>query len=207
VENYNGEDDDFDVTVSAFGSRGLVTADGDGGVTDPTPPTRTTADKWSVMKSSVAIESPLTSTQSQLGYVRGRRLVVSMDVTLGVSSDFIIPVRSAYLVATIAGTPGAYRLENGVVAGRWPAVEALKSLGRFKDQSNQYLCLQHGGLLYQTGKNLLCTSVDVAQSAKNDRSGAACAIGFDAVPASLGPVVPDAPPTPCDGLPAESCGD
>ncbi|MBL8609981.1 MAG: hypothetical protein JNL38_21780 [Myxococcales bacterium] len=210
VERYNGRDDDSEVTVSAYGSRGLVQPDGAGGITTPVPPKLTAEDRWSVSKSSVIDEVQLASAQSAVGYVRGRKLVVAMDVTLGVSSDFRIPIGGGVLVADVVGGPGAYRLSDAVIAGRWSLTDAVTSLGKLRDQDGTYFCEKRADVTYQAVKSTVCRSADLTKSPKSDRTGAPCdaisiAVGFDTAPASLGVVVPDPPPTPCDALPPDPC--
>ncbi len=145
-----------------------------------------------------------------MGYVRGRKLVVAMDVTLGVSSDFRIPIAGGVLVADIVSAAGSYRLSNAVIAGRWSLTDAVTSLGKLRDQDGTYFCEKRADITYQAVKSTVCRSADLTKSPKDDRTGAACdaisiAVGFDTVPASLGVVVPDPPPTPCDALPPDPC--
>jgi hypothetical protein len=101
--------------------------------------------------------------------------------------------------------PAAFRIVDGMLAGRVPADSVLAGLGSVKlpaDAGGNYVC--NNQLLYQLAKSYICSASDVMNEAQDDLQDRPCnalstTAPFEGVPAKIG--ADYAPP-----LPEAGCG-
>jgi hypothetical protein len=100
---------------------------------------------------------------------------------------------------------GAFRIDDGAVAGRFPVVRLLTALEVLPDPADptKFLCGDKSPS-YPGVKTLICSGQDIVSDVKQDNTGAPCdavslSLQFTSGPARFGKVV--APPTP-----AKPCG-
>jgi hypothetical protein len=211
--HYNGQANDTQVTAAIYASDGLQPV-GDSGTT-PTAKWDGT-DQWTI--DSAFVVSPDASTLlpnhfDANAYVSGGVLVmhVNFPISLGTSGtgSLSIALTSGILTGNIVpGTSvgGPYRLQNGLIAGRWNVSDllgALQTLDVTFGGSTAALC--RGTATYDFIKQQICQHADIMTDPTLDQTGATCnalsvGFAFTSDPAELGPVVNP-------GVKAAVCGD
>lgn len=197
VRGYNGKADDAKVEVLSYRTQGV-----DAGMAVPTWDGN---DAWPVDEASLTDPLDLDSaiSKSSEAYVTGGVLVVRYPVNririrgdvFSMTIDLVDAVFRANLEA-VAG--GAYRLTNGVTAGRWPSSNAFEGLASLRYGGSSKLCTDDDQ--YGAVKATFCGKVDL----RADGAAGVCDMlsfgaSFTAEPAKLGPIVPaeGPPPNPC----------
>ncbi len=202
LRNWNGAPNDTSVEVSFYVSKGTDLV-GDGGT--HVPPKFDGTDVFTVSKASLlgGVAPPYIPQPDAVdttAYVRDG-VVVAKGTTFHAelhTSDFgtrpiEVTLNNATIVATITKTATGYRLDDGVVTGRWPTNKLLTSLSPvFESLSGSFLCGDSG--VYQAMKGIICGNVDISAAVQNDNTTATCdalstAIGFTAVPVTFGAAV------------------
>jgi hypothetical protein len=169
-------------------------------------------DVWNIEQSTI---KPGTNPYEAItpdfdAYVSGGMLVsrTNYDVRFG---PIVLPVRGGRITAKIEGTPGKYRLVDGLVAGRATVSTLLTNfqVGR-EPLTGSNLC--RGNKTYTTFKESLCGRVDIMADAVDDgKPNVECnaislAYGFETQPAAFGDkVVRPAVQAPCGADYADSC--
>jgi hypothetical protein len=210
VSDYNGTPNDSTVQIEIFASQG--TENPDGGTTGIAPK-GTSADKWTIDKTNVELPQ-LKSKERTDGYVRDGILVApNLSTNIQIDADISVSFRFGLLTAKIEPLAnGEYALREGIVAGRWPINDALLTLARISDPTTgnkQTPFCETKGLIYTSAIDSLCAQTDMR--ADNDNTGTllcdavSTAMGFEALPGSLGKLVDTIPTTRCASEPAPTC--
>lgn len=199
VRGYNGEPDDPEVDVALFASPGM-------GAGNPQPAWNGD-DVWPVTASSVLqgdLEMPVYHAKG--AYVSGGVLVAAIPTAAltisGGTESITITISGGVLTGRLQAFGGAYRIREGVLAGRWFEHDLFLSLSSYRDSNGKPLCTD-SLLGYGNIKNAACKGRDILKDATGAKSlpcdSLSIGIGFEADPAVLGAVT--APPVPTPGCP------
>jgi hypothetical protein len=168
VQNWNGQPDDDQVTVST-----MVTAPFDSFAAPGAVPKWDGTDAWPVAADAVngSVDKPkFVDTHA---YVTNNQVVATLSqsaIRLGVGLTSIqdvkldLALRAAFVVCTIApSTLGnwGYTLSECTLGGRWSANDLVKQLGAFPDPLNNNKPLCKGTSQYDTFKASICSQVDL----------------------------------------------
>jgi hypothetical protein len=213
VTNYNGKLDDAEVDVAAYGSLGPAVVDDqqdagyskyyprfdDGGV-----------DTWSLDRTTLEDEATLLPRIRGKAYVSGGVIVLSSLEVLEfpLISDAKTKFNGGVITGRIQLAPngqGSPKIDSLVLAGRWHTTDLLTALGRTEDPRSPPKGLCEDPTYTLLAKGFVCPRADVASFPASDNKNEACeavsvGIGFEMVPALLGPPV-DPPPI------TDRCGD
>jgi hypothetical protein len=209
VNNYNGQENDSNVTVDFYVSNGLEPGP-DGG---PQTPLLNGSDRWTRDHNSVASDQgPVYSDDA--AYVSNYFVVSQMPKAIPIAfgdRSFLggatMILNGALIVghldAVNVGDAGlfGFAMKGGTIAGRWSTTDLLATLATIPDgDGGSFLC--GSSVSYQLIKTVVCQSADISESASNDNKPIlapcdAISVGlqFTAGPAQLGEVteVPAAP--------------
>jgi hypothetical protein len=213
LSQYNGMDDDSSVTLSIYASGGPTTPTGDGSAGNPVNPTFTKSDVWTVDTNSLvngadpSVYAALTTTSA---YVTGGIMVArDLDFVLRLDTTILVSLANASITAKIVKQADGFHFEDGRIVGRWPVVQALRSLGTLTPPGMDSGRVCDDPSSYAPFKQLLCNAADISSTGP-DNAGRICdaisfGLRFTAVPATFGPLV-DLTPTvvPCTELEAGS---
>lgn len=208
INNYNGAQNDTQITTAIFVSSGMKGID-DGGT--PQKPKFDGTDDWTVDPTSLFGGTgppfvPLPDSVDTMAYVSNGMLVAvvgEVKLTLSGTGNGGVTLDVSGAVITGHLTPngkGAYAVNDGILAARWPARRMLTTLAGIKDPlGSGYLCGDSG--TYQQIKRLICGVRDITAAVQNDNTGAFCdalsiGFGFSAAPARMGSPYAKPPPTP-----------
>jgi hypothetical protein len=207
VRDYNGEANDDRVRVDWYIPAEFYRFQ-DGG---KEPPKWDGTDEWPVRTGS--LETPANGEPWDLdktkyfddrAYVTGGVLVGSVAAaTIQVNEDYVLSITGGFLTAEVVEENGAWVLNNGIVAGRWPVQGILGQLSRIKDPVFQLpICTDN--LVYDQIKSQICGFVDIFSGVGTPTTPCdAVSVGmrFETTPAQLGQLVEGtAPNTYCDPL-------
>jgi hypothetical protein len=219
LTNYNGLANDQDVSVGALVAEGIDAQGCPTSVQDSATlkwsPGRCGNDTWTVSQASVV--PPLRALVSGRGYVRDFELVARFDkpVVLPFTPSAAIELHEGLLHATIVPLDESlaprdktkppteaqqrlYRLENGVLAGRAPRESILTAVGSYGPGGGPILCTTPA--VFDSIRDTICTSADLAATS-NEPLTSPCTmlsgtVGFVAIPALAGAIVPSPSPPP-----------
>jgi hypothetical protein len=191
IHNYNGLANDKLVILEFFGRAWIPPV---GGVDRSTM--LDGSDTWSVYTSSIV--GVTTAIEQDIAAYVSNHVLVAKLVTATIAlrphtgandNPLIVEFHDAVLTGTLVPTDRGFRIEDGQLAGRWPAHKALLALGALAD-SNGFLCGTHPFAM--TLQAQVCANLDIMSERANDNTGDACdsmsiAIGFSAGPAHVGP--------------------
>jgi hypothetical protein len=191
IHRYNGLPNDTSVDVGVFTSVG--TARDDAG--NNAVPKKDGTDVWGVDPASVATSTPpfVPKSIATAAWVTGGVLVAHLDLTIELGDKEPLPVElhEVTLTARIVNDGTLWRLEDGILAGRWPASAFLTSLAGIHDPADptRYLCGDSS--TYAVYKPQACDALDITSSSSKDSKGLVCdaislGAGFAAVQAQLG---------------------
>lgn len=213
VRGYNGLADDSSVEVALFGSAG--TERDDAGV--PKPPVGDGHDRWTVDPASLVggTAPPYVPVAADTNaYVSQFKLVATVDfrIAVGVGTGVsVVDLKGSVVVGKLVKQAIGYRVEEGIVAGRWPTSKLLPSLEVFPDPLDPSRFLCGDSPAYPIVKDLVCSARDIVSDVKQDNTGAPCdavsvGIEFSAAPAELGAVLTPPPRAkPCGPQWADDC--
>ena len=219
IRNYNGTANDTSVEAALFLSNGTPSAT-DGG--PPIVPKLDGNDSWTIDPQSLLggvapPYIPQPNSTDTAAYVSDGVVVASLanaDLELNAGSGLgSLRVNLTGVVVTgrlVPNGTGGYRVDDGVITGRWPSQKFLTSLAPIKDPiTTDYLC--GDASTYGSLKTLICKNLDVTSFPQNDNTSAPCdaisiALGFAAGTAKLGPVNAGvAPSQPCGAQWVDEC--
>lgn len=207
VRQYNGLADDTQVEVSMFTSNGTE------GVQSgfPTPPKGDGTDKWTLDPSSLLGATvpdggqPIPAVAVDVNaYVSGGQLVGNLDVPLTVGAGtgegtITVDLTGSVIVGTLTPVGSSFRIDDGVMAGRWEARKLLVALGATYDPLAPSLSLCGSDPVYQGLKKVICQFPDITSNVQDDNKNAPCdalsfSFSFKSRPATFGSVFakPDA---------------
>ncbi len=202
VRGYNGGPDDTQVEVSFFASNGTEGAQS--GL--PKVPTGDGTDKWtldpdSLLGGAIADGGPPipVSAVDVSAYVAGGKLVAHLDLPIRPRAGtppapVTIELSGATIMATLTRSGSTFKMDGGVIAGRWQARKLLTALRTGRDPVTPTLSLCGTDPVYQQVKAQVCTLPDLATNVTDDGKGAPCdavsvGLGFTAAPATFGSVL------------------
>ncbi len=202
VENYNGERNDDQVTLSWL-------------VGDNFPKGKKPAfdgtDSWPIQDTSYLDDgkSPPTARYSDVNaYVTDGVLVGSLPGGKITTPSFTLELTAPLLVATLRApdtTSPLWRIESGTIAARWPTKTLFSQIGRFKDPfggTDKPIC--RNSVSYAGIKSSICAAADISSSVLDIQPNIPCsalsmALRVQAVQAKVGPTVATASkPILCD---------
>lgn len=203
ISHYNGQPNDASVEVSVYASLGFT------GYPDAGPKFDG-SDVWFVDEGSVNGGSTDTPryTASE-AYVSNGTLVASLNFPIILGGGYVQPVvieiKSGLITAQVQMSGANVSGIKGSLAGRWPVERLLTSFQNVPDPLDTTKTKRLCGTdpTFALIKPPICNGVDITADPTNDGTGICDAIsiglGFEAVPAKFGPVLP----TPDSGAP---CG-
>jgi hypothetical protein len=192
VEDYNGEENDTEITVSVFGSAGPERADA-----GPVRPKFDGSDLWVVNRLHVLGGGPDPppigrSLYTAPGYVANGELVVpTIDLPFALSTGSLTIFQRAILSARITREENRPTIRTGIVAARWPMDDLIAAVGAADFVSGEALCTNPDYPVL--ARESICPLADIMMDPSADGRGARCNavsinFGFDAVPARFGPL-------------------
>ncbi len=200
IRSYNGLANDTQVEVSVYTSNGTV------GVEKgfPAQPNHDGKDTWTLDPNSLlggfipdGGEPIPNGAVDPNAYVSGNILVASLDVPLAVGAGngegtVTIDLNNSVIIGKLVADKGAFRIDNGLISGRWNARKMLTGLKALYDplDNTQHLC--GNDPVYQGLKQIICKYPDVTGNLQQDGKNAPCdsiSIGFaySSSPAKIGP--------------------
>ncbi len=219
LRNWNGSPNDGTVEAAIYVSKGTPTT-GDAGA--HVLPKFDGTDVFTVAQASLLggvapPYIPLPDAVDTTAYVRDGVLVASgtnIRVELSTSDQGLnyldMSLTNTFVTATITKTGNGYRLDDGVIAGRWPVRKFLLALApQYDPIGGGFLC--GDASTYETVRGVACQAVDISSAIQNDNTNATCdafstALGFAAVPVIFGPVSAGVPlQQPCGPLWSDDC--
>lgn len=183
VSKYNGKPNDTQVEAAFFPSNGTTGIEQ--GI--PVTPSWTGDDRWTLDPSALLGSTipdggqPAAKYVDQSAYVRDGMLVASLSfpIFIGASagdSTLTVDLVGAVVTARLVPDNGTFRLEEGVIAGRWPTARMLTALAVLHDpldpQKLGRLCGTNA--TYKFVKNQMCSAADIATNLLEDGRGAPC---------------------------------
>ena len=208
IAKYNGTPNDSQVDVSIFrSSHGTQVVRDDAGKRPPLA--HDGSDKWLIDDTSVrgAPYIPMFVTSS--AYVVDSKLVALGDFPLGLGT-LVIDLEGTVVVGTLSKAPGGFRIDNGVIGGRWATRKLLTGLQTIREPGNfdSHLCLDSG--IYRDIKKQICLAADIRTKAMSDNMGGDCdalsvALHFTSEPATLGTIEVIEVDLPCGATYVDDC--
>ncbi len=217
VRNYNGSNNDTQVTLIAYESPGTVGVE----TKMAASPKYDGTDVWTVNPASlvggIGVDAGagcegndticLPLVYDTKAYVSNGTLVahISLTVTAGdVNTRLRVALSDVVLVAPLIFDGKSYRVDEGQFAGRWALPDFLGALQSVPDPLDGTQGLCGASTTYGNVKQMGCEKRDVMSAQAKDNTGAQCnalslTVSFSAVQAHLGPVFQPPPP-------AERCG-
>lgn len=185
VRNYNGAAEDTAVDVELFPTIGVT--NGSGGST----PNFDRGDVWRRdARFTLYQGSENSKNRAAKAYVSGGKLTAffaELVLPFRAAEDpkpFDLRLRETWLTARVAADGDGFRLDEGVIAGRYRTVDFLSEvlsiyvehLGALRDF---HVCDEPGKPVYGAIKQQLCPVRDLRGSEREDRSGSSCdAVSF-----------------------------
>jgi len=189
VRDYNGEANDTQVTVAIYEAGDLL-------MSQPTGPTWDGSDAWPVSSASLMNGDLNTPVDVDVNaYVTDHVLVASVPAMTirfqGSLGFFIVKSQATTISATIQEAGGAFRLVQGVAAGRWRTQDVLFAMDELSSNGATQPFCNDGGFFYEAFKSILCQSADTLSalgSPKEPCDAISFGMAFTADPASLGAI-------------------
>ena len=218
IRDWNGTGNDTQVTGEIFLSNGNKGSE-DGGV--PQLPKWDGTDSWTLDPNTLFGGAgppyiPLPDSVDIAGYVTDGLFVaaigeVNINLVAGMGIGSLkLNVSGAILTGHLTKMSNLYKMDDGLLAGRWPSRKFLTSFATVPNPLGPgYLCGDSG--TYASIKKLICNARDISSVVQNDNTGAPCdavSIGFGlvATQAQLGNVNKKPPPLqPCGPMWDDDC--
>jgi hypothetical protein len=197
IKDYNGSQNDTQITTAIFISDGNKGAE-DGGT--PSKPKFDGTDDWTVDPTSLfggvgPPYVPLPDSVDTMAYVTNGMLVAVIGevkiILSGTGNGSVgLDVSGAVITGHLTPKGNSFSIDDGVLAARWPTRKMLTTLAGIKDPIGMgYLCGDSG--TYLQIKKLICDVRDIVTAVQNDNTGAFCdalsiGFGFGATPARMG---------------------
>lgn len=219
IKDYNGTQNDTQVTTATFMSNGTRGAE-DGGT--PTVPQWDGGDEWTVAPNTLFGGTgppyvPLPDAVDTAAYVTNGMLVSMMNevnILFTTSTASALQLNASGVVVTghLVQKSGGWGIDDGMLAGRWSARRFLTSFATLRDPLSKgaWLCGDSG--TYASIKPLVCRNRDITALLQNDNTNAYCdalsiGFGFVAAPATMGNLYArPPPPQPCGAQWDDQCG-
>jgi hypothetical protein len=195
IDQYNDQPNDSHVVFSFYVSGGPALPDG-GGVGTMTP-TFTTADQWTVdVKGLVGGADPkkyVSLNNTGATVTDGVFVAPNLSGVLRLDTNLTLDLKSMMLTGKLVKDPaGGYRIDDGVLAGRWTTSDALRNLGNLGDPTADGGKVCENPLNYAALMGLVCASADISSTGP-DNTNVTCdalslGLRFTAKPATFGAV-------------------
>ncbi len=213
VQEYNGTSNDTHVKLSLFPSPGIHTQSC---VADATVPAWDGSDAWPIESSSLELGSGFGSDggtgpcgkgvpgfsfdgakfYDANAYVSNGTLVANIPnsqiIFASSSSSTILKLTAGFVTGKIVKDGTSFRLTNGVLAGRWKAVDLFSSLTHVLENGKS-ICTDSA--VYQAVKLGVCQARDIAATLGGPTTpcdALSLALSFETFPAKLGIVLTSA---------------
>ncbi len=130
-------------------------------------------------------------------YVRDGVLVGSVSTArIHINADYVLEFSGGLLTAKVVNKNGAWVLEDGLVAGRWPLQNILSQISRTRDPVFD-LPICTDSPVYPQIKKQICSFADVCSGVGTPTTpcdAVSAGLRFSTAPAKLGPIVETGPP-------------
>jgi hypothetical protein len=211
LTNYDGTDEDSDVTVELYRSHGIAPLSGDAAI----HPARDGNDVWTITDDS-RVPGVTTARTVSGGIVSDRRLVAysfpgAVTIAFGgpafsaVTSAGYIEISLEHAIVSLALPRPGEIVTHGTLTGQWRLDDVFRSIAAIREpETDHYLCGDAG--FYPILRSLVCHAADLA-TAGGRCDALSVAFDVEAVVAKLGDVAQlDAAPAPgCEPEHAEAC--
>jgi hypothetical protein len=181
IAKYNGKANDTQVELSYFPSNGTV------GIEQgfPTLPKYDGNDQWTIDPESILGGSipdggdPAPKYVDQSAYVSNFVLVANLGFPIAVGASasdntLTIDLIGAVVTAKLIPSMGAFKTDEGMIAGRWTTTKMLTSLQVLHDPFDPMNRLCGTNTTYQLIKNSICPRADIASNVLEDGKNAPC---------------------------------
>jgi hypothetical protein len=214
IRNYNGGANDAQVEVAVYDSNGTM-----GGAR----PLWDGTDVWTLDSSGVLAQSGVDANPAYIqidAYVADHMLVAQIDhlpIRLYGGSVLGTLIFQTFGGTFIVGTltpdrPGTFRIDDGMLAGRWPTKNISSGLEAVPDPvlDGGYLCPSSTSS-YPIIARIICNKADITAELRTQNPATTCDAvsfgnGFTAVPGLMGSVTSrGAAPTTCPNAGPENC--
>lgn len=175
IKNWNGQPNDFDVTVGIFVSNGANPIEN--GKPTPPPPIDGGTSDWSRPSTVTKQGGTFQPTALPSGYVSNGTLVVKNAGTVGIFlGNNGLTFNEALVVGDLERDPESGITQfKGVVGGRIRASELLAAAGQLKVAGTTPACsYAEGPITFGFIKNQICLATDIAEGSRSDFKGLAC---------------------------------
>jgi hypothetical protein len=195
MEQYNGLPNDSRVVFTFYVSGGPAYPDG--GRVGNLPPTFTTADNWTVdVKSLVAGANPMkyvgvNSTSATV--TNGVFVATNLSGVVRLDNGLVVDLKSMELTGKLVKDGENFRIDDGVLAGRWTTSDALRNLGSLTDPTIDSGRVCDNPLNYGALKLRICSAADISSTGP-DNTNVTCdalslGLNYSAKPAAFGAIV------------------
>ena len=177
IKNWNGQPNDFDVTVGIFVSNGAQPVDENGKGTPPDPPIESGKSDWSHPSTVTKQAGTFQPTALPNGYVSNGTLVVKNAGTVAIFlGNNGLTFNEALVAGQLKRDPATGITEfNGVVGGRIRASELLAAAGQLKVGGEVPACTYNTPpFTFDVLKSQICLSTDIAEGSRSDFKGLTC---------------------------------
>ena len=201
VSGYNGLPDDDRVKLDWYIPAEFFYFQ-DGG---KDPPKWDGTDAWPIRTTSLVVPGDGVSWDldkpvyfDDRAYVRDGVLVASVSTAkIHINADYVLEFTGGLLTAKVVNKDGAWVLEDGLVAGRWPLQNILSQISRTQDPVfNLPICTNSP--VYPQVKKMICSFADICSGVGTPTTpcnAVSAGLRFSTAPARLGPIVETGPPS------------
>ncbi len=196
IDQYTGELNDSRVLFSFYVSAGPSFPDG-GGVGN-VKPTFTTADSWTVDQQSVVSGTDpkryVAINNTSATVTNGVLVATNLSGVLRLDNGLSLDLKSMQLSGKLVkDQDGNFRIDDGVLAGRWASSDALRNLGALGDPSADGGKVCNSPLNFAALKFLVCAAADISSTGP-DNSNVTCdalslGLRYTAKPATFGSII------------------
>jgi hypothetical protein len=195
VRDYNGTPDDGQVRFSLYPVVSFVS-------TNPGMPLWDGQDEWTLASTGVGpggFDEPLYFDDN--AYVSGGTLVASLPTSAIelATGDSRVPllITAGFVVAKLVNEGGKWSLRDGVLTGRWKTTDIFSMMSAFRLAGGLPICTDD--MLYGVVKDKICNLRDIFSGVGTPTTACdslSLALGFDADPVKVSPMVAEPPMVP-----------
>jgi hypothetical protein len=204
ISGYNGKPNDQFVNLEIFSSNGTNGTQ----MGFPTPPKYDGTDVWTVDPTAVVGGvvpdggEPKAKSSTSDAYVANGVLVAKLDFPISVGAanndgTVTIELKDSVVTAKLVPQGSSWRLDEGLITGRWSTAKMLPSLQVLRDPFDISQPLCGANVTYGELKKQICNAQDIGPSSAEDGKNAPCSalsvgFGFTSFPALIGSTHPRA---------------
>lgn len=195
IDQYNGEPNDSHVVFSFYVSAGPAFPDG--GFVGLVKPTFTAADDWTVDRNGLVMGADPTKyvgiNNTSATVTNGVFVAQNLSGAVRFDSTLSIVMRSILFTGRLVKDGTGFRIEDGLLAGRWATSDALLDLGNLGDPTADGGKVCQNPLNYAALKAVICRAADISSTGP-DNTNVTCdalslGLRFTAKPATFGAIV------------------